>query len=77
MTVGRLTADQVVDRLGHGSVARAGTLLSAVAMTVALTVHSVPVTVAAFGIIGLGTATVFPAAVHTVDRLPSLPADTG
>jgi MFS family permease len=77
MTIGRLAGDRVVDRFGQRTVARAGGLLTAAGMGVALAVPTVPITLAGFALAGLGCATLVPAAMHTADELPGLPPGTG
>ncbi|MCK0116754.1 fucose permease [Isoptericola sp. CG 20/1183] len=75
--VGRATGDRFVDRFGQRAVARAGGLLVAVAMGLALAFPSVPGTVVGFAVAGFGVATVIPAAMHAADELPGLRAGTG
>ena len=75
--IGRLVGDRVVDRFGERAVARAGGLLTAGGMGLALAVPSVPGTTAGFAAAGLGVATVIPAAMHGADRLPGLRPGTG
>ncbi len=77
MTVGRLTGDRLVDRLGQRTVVRAGGALAAVGMGAALALPSVGMTLVGFALAGLGTATLIPAAMHTADELPGLPPGTG
>ncbi|MEU4540722.1 MFS transporter [Streptosporangium sp. NPDC023825] len=77
MTVGRLTGDRVVDRFGQRTVVRAEGALAAVGMGAALAVPSVATALAGFALAGLGFATLVPAAMHTADELPGLPAGTG
>lgn len=75
--VGRATGDRFVDRLGQRAVARAGGVLVAVSMGLALAFPSVPGTVVGFAVAGFGVATVIPAAMHAADELPGLRAGTG
>lgn len=77
MTIGRLTGDRVVDRFGQRTVVRAGGVLAAAGMGIALALPSVPITLAGFALAGLGSATLVPAAMHTADELPGLPPGTG
>ncbi|MFG6197647.1 MFS transporter [Nonomuraea sp. JJY05] len=77
MTVGRLTGDRVVDRFGQRTVVRAGGALAAIGMGAALAVPSVATSLAGFALAGLGVATLVPAAMHTADELPGLPAGAG
>ena len=75
--VGRLVGDRCVDRFGQRAVARAGGLLTAVGMGLALAFPSVPGTIAGFAVAGLGVATLVPAAMHAADELPGLRPGTG
>ena len=75
--IGRMLGDRMVDRFGERAVARAGGLLVAAGMGLALAFPSVPGTIAGFAAAGLGAATVIPAAMHGADRLPGLRAGTG
>ncbi len=77
MFIGRFTGDRLVDRFGERAVARVGGLLIAAGMGAALAVPSVPGTVAGFAAVGLGVATLVPAAMHGADRLPGLRHGTG
>ncbi|MBO0675955.1 MFS transporter [Mycolicibacterium sp. S2-37] len=77
MFVGRLAGDRLVDRFGDAAVARAGGLLGAAGMGVALLFPSVPGTVAGFAAAGLGAATWIPAAMNRADQLPGLRPGTG
>ncbi len=77
MTVGRLTGDRVVDRLGQRRVARVGGLLVAAGFGLALALPSVATTLVGFALAGLGVATLVPAVMHTADELPGLPHGVG
>ncbi|WP_431926135.1 MFS transporter [Nonomuraea jabiensis] len=77
MTVGRLTGDRIVDRFGQRTVVRSGGALAAIGMGAALAMPSVPAALAGFALAGLGVATLVPAAMHTADELPGLPAGAG
>lgn len=77
MTAGRLTGDRVVDRFGQGAVARAGGVLIIAGMGVALSVPSIPSTLAGFACAGLGAATLVPAVMHAADELPGLAPGVG
>jgi MFS family permease len=76
-TVGRLLGDRLVDRFGQRAVARAGGVIIAVGMGLALAVPTVPGTIAGFAAAGLGVATLIPAAMHEADELPGLKHGTG
>ncbi len=75
--VGRLLGDGLVDRFGQRTVARAGGVIIALGMGLALAVPTVPGTIAGFAAAGLGSATLVPAAMHEADELPGLRAGTG
>ncbi|WP_082357841.1 MULTISPECIES: MFS transporter [Arthrobacter] len=75
--VGRMLGDRLVDRFGQRQVARAGGLIVALGMGLALLWPTVPGTIAGFAAAGLGVATLVPAAMHAADTLPGLPAGTG
>ncbi|MEV6350207.1 MFS transporter [Actinoplanes sp. NPDC051851] len=77
MTIGRLTGDRAVDRFGQRTVVRAGGLIAAAGMGLALAVPSLPTALAGFALAGVGTATLVPAAMHTADELPGLTPGTG
>lgn len=77
MTIGRLTGDRVVDRIGWRAVGRSGGALIAAGMLVALAVPNAATTVLGFGLAGFGVATLVPAAMHAADELPGLPAGVG
>ncbi|MFP3713526.1 MFS transporter [Puerhibacterium sp. TATVAM-FAB25] len=76
-TVGRLLGDRLVDRFGQRAVARAGGVIIAAGMGLALAVPTVPGTIAGFAAAGLGVATLIPAAMHEADELPGLRHGTG
>lgn len=71
-TVGRLLGDRVVTRWGDRAVARSGAVLAGAAMAGALAAGTVPLTVIAFGLVGLGIGTFIPASLRAADALPGL-----
>jgi MFS family permease len=75
--VGRLIGDRLVDRFGERAVARAGGLITVAGIGAALAFPSVPGTIAGFAAVGIGVATLVPAAMHGADQLPGLRAGTG
>ncbi len=77
MTVGRLTGDRVVDRFGQRRVARAGGVLIAAGMGLALAVPSLATTLVGFALAGLGVATLVPAVYAAADELPGLRSGVG
>lgn len=77
MFLGRLVGDRLVDRFGERAVTMSGGGVIAAGMGAALAFPSVPGTIAGFAAVGLGVATVVPAAMHGADRLPGLRPGTG
>ncbi|MET8824516.1 MFS transporter [Streptomyces sp. NPDC004610] len=75
--VGRILGDRLVDRFGQRAVARAGGLIAAGGMGLALAFPSVPGTILGFAAAGFGVATLVPAAMHEADELPGLRPGTG
>ena len=75
--VGRLIGDRLVDRFGQRTVARAGGLIVASGMGLALAVPTVAGTILGFAAAGFGVATLVPAAMHQADELPGLKPGTG
>jgi MFS family permease len=75
--VGRMIGDRLVDRFGERAVARAGGLITAAGMGLALAFPSIPGTIAGFAAAGFGVATLVPAAMHGADQLPGLRQGTG
>lgn len=76
-TLGRLFGDRTVTRYGDRAVARAGALLAGTGLGLALAVPSTAGTIAGFGVVGLGIATLIPAAMRTADALPGLAPGVG
>lgn len=64
MTVGRLTGDRVVDRIGEVAVVRGGGVLVAVSVSVGLLIGSPVSIIAGFTLAGLGAAPLFPLVFH-------------
>ncbi|WP_129336534.1 MFS transporter [Cellulomonas endophytica] len=77
MTLGRLTGDRVVDRLGQVTVGRVGGVLVTVGLGTMLAFPSVATTLVGFALAGLGVATLIPAAMHAADEIPGLPHGLG
>ena len=77
MFVGRLIGDRLVDRFGERAVVRAGGVVTATGMGVALAFPSVAGTIAGFAAAGFGVATLIPAAMHRADQLPGLRPGSG
>jgi MFS family permease len=74
--VGRLVGDRLVDMFGQRAVARAGGVVAAAGMGLALAFPSVPAVIAGFGAAGFGVATMFPATLQRADELPGLKPGT-
>ncbi len=77
MTVGRLLADRVVDRLGSTAVLRTGSALVAVGASVGLLVGTPASVIAGFAVAGLGAAPLFPVVFHAAGNLPGLSTGHG
>ncbi|MFF3349629.1 MFS transporter [Streptomyces sp. NPDC002779] len=75
--LGRLIGDRLVDRFGERAVARAGGIVAAAGMGLALAVPTVGGTVLGFAAAGFGVATLVPAAMHQADELPGLKPGSG
>lgn len=75
--VGRVLGDRLVDRFSARAVVRAGGVLTAAGMGVALAFPTVGGTIAGFAAAGLGVATVAPAAFHGADTVPGLSPGSG
>ncbi|MFF0115348.1 MFS transporter [Streptomyces prasinus] len=75
--IGRILGDRLVDRFGQRAVARAGGLVAAAGMGLALAVPTVPGTILGFAAAGFGVATLVPAAMHEADELPGLKPGSG
>ena len=70
MVAGRLAGDRLVARFGLVTVVRAGGLVAAVALAVTLVTGGTAVAVVAFGFMGLGAASLFPAMFTAAGALP-------
>lgn len=77
MVLGRLFGDRVLARFGPVRVTRAGGLLIAVGMGVALAGTAVPVALVGFTLAGLGVCTMFPVAFGAASAVPGLPSGAG
>ncbi|MFT3877833.1 MAG: MFS transporter [Propioniciclava sp.] len=75
--LGRLMGDGLVDRFGQRVVARAGGMMVAAGMGVALVFPGVPGSILGFAAAGFGVATLVPAAMQQADDLPGLRHGTG
>ena len=77
MVLARLGGDHLVHRFGVPTVLRFGAGAAAVALLTALIVDNVPVTLAAWFVIGAGVATSYPALYVAAGRAPGLPPGVG
>lgn len=73
MTIGRLTGDAFVSRVGGRRVLFFGGLVSAAGYLVATFAPSVPVAVAGFGLVGLGAANIVPVLFTAAGNHSSMP----
>ena len=67
---GRIAGDRVVARFGLVQVVRAGGLLAAAGLSLGLVAGSTAAAVLAFGVVGLGAASLFPALFTAAGALP-------
>lgn len=77
MTIGRFTGDRLLDALGARRVVRAGGLLIAAGITLAVALPTPVTIVAGYALAGFGTATLVPTAMQAGDRVPALPPGVG
>lgn len=75
--IGRMVGDRLVDKFGQRNIARAGGLIIAIGMGIALAFPTVPGTLLGFAATGFGAATLVPAAMQVADELPGLRHGTG
>ena len=75
--IGRILGDSLVDRFGQRAVARAGGAIILLGMGTALLFPSIVGSIIGFGLAGLGSATLVPAAMHAADELPGFRRGTG
>jgi MFS family permease len=72
MGFGRLTADGAAERLGSPALGRAGALLAAAGLGMALLLGSAAGAIAGFAVMGLGLASVFPLALRAAGYDPAI-----
>lgn len=75
--VGRIVGDPMTDRWGREAVARAGGVVIAVGVLVAMIAPTYLVTFVGFALMGFGCATLVPAAFAAAARVPGLAHGTG
>jgi predicted MFS family arabinose efflux permease len=72
MGFGRLTADGAAERLGSPALGRAGALLAAAGLGMALLLGSAAGAIVGFAVMGLGLASVFPLALRAAGYDPAI-----
>jgi hypothetical protein len=77
MAVTRLVGDRLTIRWGPVSVTRAGGIVSALGLTLALVVQTTPAALVGFAAMGAGLATVVPIAFRAAGSVPGIPAGAG
>lgn len=77
MTIGRLTGDRVIDRIGQPTTGRLGGALVFAGILVVVFGPGLWLPVVGFALAGLGSATQVPAAMHAADELPYVPPGMG
>jgi fucose permease len=80
MTLGRLTNDRWIDRWGDVAVARSGALVATGGLLLVIAAGSwasVPLAAAGFGLVGVGTAPLFPVMISAAGSVPGVPAGQG
>ncbi|HLJ98823.1 MAG TPA: MFS transporter [Streptosporangiaceae bacterium] len=69
MAVGRVAGDRLAQRFGQVPLVRVSGLVAGIGLGGALLVHSAPVAIAGFALLGFGLAALFPQVVSAVARL--------
>jgi MFS family permease len=77
MAAGRLTGDWTGVRFGRVAIVRAGGLLAAVGMAIALVPRTLPTTFLGLALLGLALAGIVPIAFGAAGNIPGIPAGTG
>ena len=72
MTVGRFGGDRLVNRFSEVRVVRVSMAVTGTALAVALLIGTTWAYIAACAVIGVGVATLFPAAMHAATRIPGV-----
>lgn len=75
--VGRITGDQLTDRWGPQPVAAVGGGLISLGLVTVVLTENYLLALVGFGVVGLGSATLVPAAIAGADRLQGLKEGTG
>ena len=77
MTVGRFVGDWFVNRWGAVAVVRTGMAATAIVLTLGLAASQIWAAVAAFAVVGLGVAPLFPAAMNAAAHRPGVTPGAG
>lgn len=77
MVVGRFSGDYLTQRFGSVALVRAGGLIVAVGLTLALWVNTVAALLGGFLCVGIGLASVMPSAFRAAGRVPGVPPAVG
>jgi fucose permease len=68
----RFAGDPLIRRFGAPAIVRAGCLVAAVGMAIAIVGNTVPTTVTGFALVGAGLAATFPTALGAAGRTPGM-----
>jgi hypothetical protein len=74
MALSRLTGDGIATRFGKPIVMRCGAVIAAGGLGLAVVVPYVPIDIAGFALVGLGTGNIAPLLFGAASRVPGLPA---
>ncbi len=74
MAIGRLSGDALINRYGRFSLMRAGSILAALGLSIALALKTIPAALVGFGLTGAGCAIIVPIAFAAAGRIRDLPA---
>ena len=75
MAGSRLLGDRLATRIGKATVMRLGSIIAACGMLIAVTIHSPPISIAGFALVGIGTGNIAPLLFSAAARVPGLPAN--
>ncbi|ACS85588.1 MFS transporter [Musicola paradisiaca] len=73
MTLGRLTGDRVVSRLGPHRVVTVGGVLAAFGLLIAVMIPAWPLTLLGYALVGMGCANIVPVMFTAIGRQTSMP----
>ncbi len=75
MAVSRLTGDRIATRIGKPALMRAGAVIAAAGMGLAVLDHDPPFDILGFAMVGIGTGNVAPLMFGAASRVPGMPAN--